>query len=296
MKPKSIQQEEDAETGRKALFTGIAVNLVLSIIKGIAGVLGHSYALTADAIESGADVFTSLVVWLGIKVAGKAPDQNHPYGHGKAEPLAAIAVGCFMALAAVFISVESVRNILIPHKIPHAFTLLVLAGAIAVKELLFRFVVRAGERMQSSAVKAEAQHQRSDVITSVAAFAGISVGLIGGPGYESADDWAALLAAGVILYNSYKIIRPALGEIMDEAPGRETEFMVRNIAALVPGVSGLEKCFVRKMGFHYFVDLHVLVNGTLTVTEGHQIAHEVKAAVMQANHHIADVLVHIEPD
>lgn len=275
---------------------GIGVSLLLAIIKGIAGFFGNSYALIADAIESFSDVFSSLVLWFGLKLAARPPDEDHPYGHGKAEPIATVIVALALLVAASIITIESIENLVTPHEVPETFTLFVLLGVIGTKELMFRYVIKVGEETKSSAVKADAFHHRSDAITSGAAFIGISIALIGGEGYEGADDWAALLAAVVILYNAVRIVRPALAEIMDAAPSEEILEKVKGIAASVDKVTGLDKCFVRKMGFDYYVDLHVVVNGNLTVREGHKIAHEVKDAILAAYPRINDVLVHIEPD
>ena len=284
-----------AERGQKTTLIGIAVNIGLVLVKGTAGWLGHSYALIADAMESGTDIVTSIFVWFGLRAAAKAPDKNHPYGHGKAEPLAAIVVALALVGAAILIAVQSVRNIQVPHEIPAPFTLAVLAGVVIVKEVLFRRIAKVGDETDSSAVKADAWHHRSDAITSLTAFVGISIALIGGPGYESADDWAALLASVVIVYNAYHIFRPSFGEIMDETPAGDWQKELRTIALTVPQVKGIDKYRVRKTGFEYFVDLHVLVPGGLTVTEGHAIAHAVKAAILKEKPAIYDVLVHIEP-
>jgi cation diffusion facilitator family transporter len=258
--------------------------------------LGNSYALIADAIESTADIFTSLIVWLGIKVASKAPDPNHPYGHGKAEPLAGIIVSLFLITAAIFIAIQSISNIMIPHKLPSFYTLPVLGIVVLTKELLFKYVEKINKEVNSTAVKADAWHHRSDAITSATAFIGISIALIGGKGYESADDWAALIAAGIIVFNAIHIIRPAFNEIMDAAPSSDLLMDVRKVALEVKGVKGLDKSFIRKMGFEYYVDLHVIVDGSLSVREGHDIAHRVKDAILGSNVRINDVLIHIEPD
>lgn len=280
----------------KSTLVGIGVSLLLAIVKGIAGFFGNSYALIADAIESCSDVFSSLVLWFGLKLAARPPDEDHPYGHGKAEPIATVIVALALLIAATIITIESIENLVTPHEVPETFTLFVLLGVICTKELMFRYVLKVGEETKSSAVKADAFHHRSDAITSGAAFIGISIALIGGEGYEGADDWAALLAAVVILYNAVRIVRPAMAEIMDAAPSEEILEKVKAIAASVDNVTGLDKCFVRKMGFDYYVDLHVVVNGDLTVREGHKIAHEVKDAILAAYPRINDVLVHIEPD
>ncbi|GAB3898436.1 cation diffusion facilitator family transporter [Larkinella knui] len=285
-----------AERGQKTTLIGIAVNIGLVLVKGAAGWLGNSYALIADAMESATDIVTSIFVWVGLRTAARAPDKNHPFGHGKAEPLAAIVVSLALVGAAILIAVQSIENIRIPHKIPAPFTLVVLAAVVIIKEVLFRKVGQVGAETASSAVKADAWHHRSDAITSLTAFVGISIALIGGPGYESADDWAALLASGIIFYNAYHIFRPSLGEIMDETPPGDWEQELELIALSVSGVKGIDKFRVRKTGFEYFIDLHVLVSGDISVRVGHEIAHGVKAAILAEKPAVYDVLVHIEPD
>ena len=286
---------ERAERGQSSTLLGIGANVALVLGKGTAGIVGHSYALIAEAIESGTDILSSLIVWLGLRTAAREPDANHPYGHGKAEPLAAIMVAVALLGAAAYIATEAVLHILTPHQLPAPFTLAVLAVVIAIKETLYRRVNKVGEEVDSSAVKADAWHHRADVITSCTAFIGISIALVGGKGYESADDWAALVACGFIVFNAYHIFRPAFGEIMDEAPAGTWAEEIRALAASVPGVVATEKCYVRKMGFEFFADLHVIVDGNISVREGHAIAHAVKATIMQAKPAVYNVLVHIEP-
>ncbi|KAB2923729.1 MAG: cation transporter [Bacteroidetes bacterium] len=285
-----------ARTGIRTTLIGLIVNFGLALVKGVAGFAGNSYALVADAIESASDVISSLIVVGGLHIASKPPDEDHPYGHGKAEPIAAMIVALSLMGAAVTIVVQSVHEIVTPHHAPAPFTLAVLVAVVAVKEGLFRFVFSVGERVQSTAVKTDAWHHRSDAVTSAAAFVGIVIALLGGPGYESADDWAALFASAVILYNAFLLFRPALDEVMDAAPPPHIEEEVRRIALAVPGVLSLDKCYVRKMGLEYFVDLHVVVRGGITVREGHRIGHDVKDAVCASRSRIADVLIHIEPD
>jgi cation diffusion facilitator family transporter len=279
----------------RSVLIGVFVNGALAIIKGIAGFLGNSYALIADAIESAFDIFTSILVWLGLRYASRPPDETHPYGHGKAEPLVAGFVSMVLLAAAVLIGVESVREILTPHHAPAPFTLIVLVVVVVAKELLFRFVIKTGHEIDSTAVKTDAWHHRSDAITSAAAFVGISIALIGGPGYESADDFAALVAAAIIAFNAIRLLRPAVAELLDAAPPKEIEEQVRRAALTVEGVLGLDKCIVRKVGLDLYVDLHVMVDGELTVRQGHEIAHDVKDAVRQDNARVRDVIVHVEP-
>ena len=279
----------------RSTLLGILVNLGLSAAKISAGAVGHSFALLADGLESGADVLSGLVVFFGLKIAIKPPDKDHPYGHGKAEPIAALCVGLSLVAAAVTIMVESIHEILTPHRLPAPYTLVVLAGVLIVKGFLFRHVGTVGHSIGSLAVKSDAAHHRSDAITSAFAFVGISIALLEGPGWESADDWAALVAACLVLYNAISLLRPAVNEVMDAAPSKEIVGRVRNLASENPRVRKVEKCYVRKMGFDYFVDIHIQVDGALSVTEGHAISHEVKAKLLGSNLRIKDVLVHVEP-
>jgi len=283
------------KTGLKTTLIGIIASAFLAAIKIFTGIIGNSYALIADGIESLTDIFTSSIVLTGLYFAAKPPDEDHPYGHGKAEPFAGIAVSFGIFIAAMIIVVQSVYEIITPHHAPAPFTLIVLIIVIITKEALFRFVIKVGTTVNSVAVKSDAWHHRSDAITSAAAFIGISFALIGGEGYESADDFAALFASVIIILNAYKIFKPALFELLDTAPPAKTVQKVRDTAAKVENVMGIDKCFVRKMGFDYFVDIHVLVDASLPVFKGHQIAHKVKDELMKEYSNISDVLVHIEP-
>ena len=279
----------------RVTFLGLAVNAVLAGGKLVAGLLGHSHALVADAVESMADIFSSIVVWRGLVVAAAPPDAEHPYGHGKAEPLAAAMVATMLLFAAVGISIQAVREVLHPKTGPAAFTLLVLLGVVVVKEGLFRYVLNEAKSVESSAVRTDAWHHRSDVITSLAAAIGITVALIGGKGYESADDVAAIVAAGIIAWNGWRLLRPALNELMDAAPDRALVAAIRKAASLIPEVDRVEKCVVRKMGYHYFVDMHIEVDPKMTVQHAHEIAHLVKDKVRSEIPAVRDVLVHVEP-
>lgn len=286
------------ESGARLAGLGIIVNAFLAIVKITAGVLGHSYALIADGFESSLDIFSSLVMWGGFKVAARPPDATHPYGHGKAEPIAAVVGAFVIIVAAVLLTVESIREILTPHHAPAWFTLVVLVVVVAIKEGLFRLVSHTGQMSQSTALKTEAMHHRSDALTSIAAFIGISIALIGtanGQHWESADDWAALFACVLIAFNGVRVLRPAINEVMDTAPPPEVEARVRRVAREVAGVADIERCRIRKMGLEFYVDLHVGVNGEISVRDGHHIAHLVKNAVRSSDPTIADVLVHIEP-
>jgi len=281
-------------SARFALF-GLIVNVLLAIAKIFAGAIGHAYVLIADGIESALDVGGSIVIWGGLTVAARPPDQTHPYGHGKAEPIAAIIVAVGVLAAAVGLAIQSVREIFLPHHGPAPWTLAVLVVTVIIKETLYRYVIRFGRKVESTAVKTDAWHHRMDAMTSIAAFIGISVALIGGEKWQSADDWAALVACALIAANGVRLARPAFYEIMDTAPGGKIVRAIRAVSSSVPGVVEVEKCHARKMGLDYYVDLHVGVDGNISVHEGHQIAHRVKSAIQQSDSRIADVLVHIEP-
>lgn len=284
------------QTAVKATYFSIVSNASLAIIKGLAGFFGNSYALTADAIESTTDIFSSFLVLFGIKYSNKPADDNHPYGHGRAEPLVTFLVVGFLITSAVIIAHESINNIGTPHEMPKSWTLIVLGAIIIWKEFSFRLVMKRSIETNSSSLKADAWHHRSDAITSVAAFVGISIALILGKGYESADDWAALFASGFILYNSYLIFRPALGEIMDEHLYDDLVGDIRKISHQVEGIVDTEKCFIRKAGMKYHVDLHAIVNANITVKEGHLLSHKLKDTLRQEIPELGHVLIHIEPN
>lgn len=282
--------------GLNTVLVSLATNILLAAIKIFAGILGNSYALLADGIESTLDIFSSIVVLGGITLSTKPADENHPYGHGKAESLSAVFVSLVIILAGFGIAAKSILELNQPHDTPEHFTLVVLIGVIAIKETLFRFIFSIGKSVNSLSLKTEAWHQRSDALTSIAAFIGISIAVIGGRAYANADDWAALVASGIIILNGIIMLRQANREIMDYAPNPETEETIRSIAGRVPGVSAIEKCRARKSGIQLFVDLHVEVDGNMKVADAHKIGHDVKDALMKDPAlGIADVLVHIEP-
>lgn len=280
----------------KASYLSIIGNAAMALIKGITGIFGNSFALIADAIESTTDVFASAMVLFGLKYSARPADENHPYGHGRVEPLVTFGIVGFLIMSATIIAYEAIRHIRTPHEAPESFTLFVLAGIIIVKEVFYRFISKKSEKTKSSSLKADAWHHRSDAITSLAAFIGISIALVFGQGFESADDWAALVAAGIILYNAYLILRPALGEIMDEHVYDDLVAEIRHHSKDVPGVLGTEKCYIRKTGMTYHVDLHMIVKGDISVSRGHQIAHDLKDLLIAKIPTVADVLIHIEPE
>ena len=284
------------QRGLRVTLLGMAVNLLLVCGKMVAGILGHSHALVADAVESLTDIFSSVVVWRSLVVANEPADAEHPYGHGKAEPIAGAMVATMLLFAAVGIVVTSVQSIMErEHPGPRPYTLLVLIVVVITKEILFRLVRREAVTIDSAAVHSDAWHHRSDAVTSLAAAIGIGISLVGGPGYEKADDVAAIVAAGIIAINGVRLIRPSLNELMDTSASPELVEQIRQTAAAIAGVEGVEKCLVRKAGHLYYVDMHVEVAAQMTVDQSHLIAHDVKDKVREKFPNVRDVLVHIEP-
>lgn len=291
----SMSSISNEQAAIKTTYFSIAGNTLLALIKWLAGYFGNSYALIADAIESTTDIFSSFLVLFGLKYSSKPADKNHPYGHGRIEPLITFLVVAFLVTSATIIAYESILHIQTPHDLPKPFTLIILGAIIIWKEISFRIVLKSSNKTKSSSLKADAWHHRSDAVTSFSAFIGISIALIFGKGYESADDWAALLGSGFIFYNSYLIFRPALGEIMDEHQHDEILDSIKELSKKVDGVIDIEKCYARKIGMKYYIDLHLTVNANISVKEGHSIAHKLKDLVKAEKPEIADILIHIEP-
>lgn len=282
--------------GTQTALLSMAASAALAVVKIVAGFVGGSYALIADGIESIMDMVSSAIVLSGLHLAAKPPDSNHPYGHGKAESLAALCVAIALVLAAIGLAVQSVRQILKPIGSPAPWTLLILIGVVAVKEFLFRRLKAVGKKIRSSSLESDAWHHRSDALTSLAAFIGISIAVLGGEAYASADAWAALVACAIIFYNGVRLVGPALDEVMDAAVPMRTEVDLRKVASEVPGVIRIEKCRIRKSGTGLMMDVHVVVDGSLSVRRGHDIGHRVKDRLIEAEMGVTDVIVHVEPE
>jgi cation diffusion facilitator family transporter len=286
---------EGARRGIRSAQAGLVVNAVLALTKLVAGLLGNSYALVADAVESTTDIFSSLIVWSGLRIASRAADDDYPFGYGKAEPLAAAVVSLLLLGAAVGIAVKAVQEIVTPHHAPAPFTLGVLSAVIVIKEVLYRRVFTVGTAVGSTAVKADAWHHRSDAITSAAVFVGITIALWGGSGWESADDWAALAASAIIVYNGLRMLRPAVYDLMDRKPAEDLVKRVATAAASSDGVRAVEKLRVRRAGLGYYVDIHVQAEPAMSLRDAHILSGRVKGAIRSAVPAVSGVLVHMEP-
>lgn len=286
---------ERLHRGSGAAQAGLLVNFGLALVKFFAGILGNSYALIADAVESAADVFSSLIVWGGLRISARSADEQYPFGYYKAEPLAAAIVGLMLVGAAVGIVIQAVREILTPHYAPAPFTLPVLLGVVLVKELLFRRVFRVGEEVSSTAVLADAWHHRSDALTSAVAGLGIGLALLGGPAWASADDWAAVIAGGVIVWNGVRILRPAVADLMDRSPAAAVVESIGEVAASVEDVELIETLKVRRSGLGLYVDIHVQADPELSLHDAHVVSGKVKSSILAAHPEVLGVLVHMEP-
>ena len=293
--PHLAAARDRATVGGALVLRGVALNAVLAVLKLTGGFFGNTYALIADGVESVADIVSSLLVWAGFRWAAKPPDADHPYGHGKAESVAALGVALFLFAATAWIAVHAVREIVTPHLVPAPWTLAVLGGVVGIKTWFAQRLRQAGGATGSTALEAESWHHSADALTSLAAFVGITIAVIGGPAYAAADDWAALIACGVVGYNGVRILRQALGDIMDLAVPVAVEAEIRQVAGNVPDVRALEKCRVRRSGLSHLVEIHVEVDPELTVRRGHEIAGAVKHALLRAPLRVTDVIVHIEP-
>jgi cation diffusion facilitator family transporter len=282
--------------GTRATLIGILISTVLAAVKILGGIFGQSYALIADGVESLLDIFGSSIVWGSLRYSARPPDLKHPYGHGKAEPLGAMVIAAALIVASIAIGVESIREIRTPHALPAPYTLAILVGVVITKEILFRFLLNTGKDINSRAVETDAWHHRSDALTSLAAFIGISIALWKGPAYAAADDYAALFACGIIFFNGLRLLRGSIDDVMDAAPSSDVDAAIREAALTVPGVVGTHHCRARRSGMGYLVDLDIIVDGNISVRRGHELAHVVKAKLMDSHLGILNVLVHVEPD
>jgi len=281
--------------GVRVIAFGLVISALLAALKIGGGLVGNSYALIADGVESVLDLFSSITVWGGLRLSVAPRTDEYPYGRGKAESLGTLLVATVLLLAAAGIALGAISEIKTPHAPPAPFTLAVLVVVVIAKEIVFRALLSEGEEIGSTVLRADAWHHRSDAITSIAAFVGISVALLAGDEWASADDWAALVACAVIAWNGTLLVRTGLRDALDAAAPEPVQAVIRSIAAGVDDVADVDELRVRKSGLVYFVDIHVEVDGDLPVRRGHEIGHAVKDALMMSELPILDVLVHVEP-
>ncbi len=282
-------------TTKSAVLFGLFSNLALIAIKAVAGILGNSFALLADAVESATDALSSLFLWLGLRYAQRPPDENHPYGHGRLEPLLTFLVVAFLLGSALSIGIQGYFNLKKPQTLPEPFTLLVLVGIIAWKEITFHYIRLKAKKHHSSVLQAEAWHHRSDALSSLFALVGIGLAWILGSDFAWLDEAAAMISALILVLNAYRIFRKAFSEIMDEDVYQPLANRILEIGQGLPFIMGIPTCRIRKLGTRYYVDLHIWVDPTMSVAQSHAHAHALKDCIMADQPHIQDVLIHVEP-
>ncbi len=297
MKPRPVRVGPNPyKQGAFGASVGIVVNAFFALIKLVAGVWGQSAAMVADGVHSFSDILSSVVVLVGMKVARQPPDQEHPYGHGKAESVAAQAVSLFLVFLGGMIFYNAIRGLSRPdYAVPNSYVLVVAAFSIAVKEGLFQYKNRLGRRLNSSSLQADAWHHRSDAFSSIAVLIGVALTVFGGPPFRVADDLAAMVVAGIICYTGGRMLLKTSSELMDQAVDGPVTEEIKRLASSIPGVEKVEKLLVRKSGMEMMLDIHIEVEPDLSVVEGHRIATRVKRDLMGQMPALKSALVHIEP-
>ncbi len=288
-----------SQQSQRIILWGLMINIAFAGIKIGSGIVGNSHALLADGFESLLDIFSSLLMWLACKIAEKPPDVEHPYGHGRVESLAGVFGSFFLILSGITIGWISLSQIASPFSQPSKpapFTLLVLIAVVLIKGFLSRTALRKNKTINSSALSVDAWHHGADAMTSLAAFIGISLSLTGIPQFRMADNWAALFSCALIVFNGTNVLRHSVEEIMDTQASQGVVNHILELAQSVSGVRSAEKCRVRKSGINLIADLHIRVNGDLSVRKGHQISHDVIRHLLAAELQLRDITIHLEPD
>ena len=287
------------QTGQRVALAGMIVSGALAAIKITAGLMGHSTAVVADGLESVADVFASGIVLLGLTLAAKPADWNHPYGHGRIETVTGLFVGFTLALAGLAISVTAVRTIGgatgAATPAPATFVVWPLIGSALAKSLLSGVKFHYGKKIRSAALVADAWNDSVDILSAMAALVAVSFTIVAPHRFFTADHWGAFVVGLIVIFTGLRVTRDTTLQLMDTMPDRESMAHVRDAALTVPGVRGVEKCYARKTGLQYHVDLHLEVDPEITVRQSHEIATEVRIVIKETLPWVADVLVHVEP-
>jgi cation diffusion facilitator family transporter len=279
----------------QAALLGLIVNLALGIAKLVGGLLGGSYALVADAVNSLGDVVSTIVVLVALRVAQRPPDNEHPYGHTRAEGIAATNVAVVIIMSALAIAWEVMGRSGGERPLPPGWTLWIAGLNVAIKEGLYRYKYAIGKRTGSAAIIANAWDHRSDALSALAVLFGLAVTRLGGKEFLWADSAASLVVVAAIIYSGVKLFHLSASELMDIQADEPMVEQIRAAAANVPGVRGVDKLWVRKSGLEYFADIHIEVDAQMSVADGHLIGHNVKDQLLARFHVLRDVLVHLEP-
>lgn len=271
------------------------VNLLLGVVKLIGGIIGNSFALIADAVNSIGDVVTTVVVLFALRVAQRPADAEHPYGHTRAEGIAASNIALLVIVSAIIVGWEAMQRITVEHEIPPVWTLWIAGFNVLIKEGLYQYKVRVGKRTGSAAIIANAWDHRSDAFCSLAVLIGLAAIRVGGPQFIWADEAASLVVVAAIVWSGTQLFRSSASELMDVQADSEFVNDIRAAAMSVEGVRDVETLWVRKSGLEFFADIHIEVDQNLTVAEGHRIGHLVKDRLLAEFANLRDVLIHLEP-
>ncbi|HUO28277.1 MAG TPA: cation diffusion facilitator family transporter [Bryobacteraceae bacterium] len=283
------------QIGQRVALAGMIVSGVLAAIKITAGLMGHSAAVAADGLESAADVCASGIILLGLTLAARPADWNHPYGHGRIETVTGLFVGFTLIVAGLGISFSALRTLGIGRSAPAPFVIWPLIGSAAAKSVLSGVKFHYGRKIGSAALVADAWNDSVDILSALAALAAVSLTILAPGRFPYADHWGAFAVGLIIIFTGIRVSRDTAMQLVDTMPDRATMAKIRTTALTVPGVQGVEKCYARKTGFQYHVDLHLEVDPDITVRHSHDIATQVRIVIKETLPWVADVLVHVEP-
>jgi cation diffusion facilitator family transporter len=283
------------QTGQRVAAAGMIVSGLLAVVKIAVGLAGHSTAVVADGLESGGDVFASGFVLLALTLAAKPADENHPYGHGRVETLTGLLIGLVLTAGGALISYVSFERLGQPRQPLAFYVVWPLALSLAAKTGLAGFKFHYGRKLKSAALVADAWNDAMDTLSAVAALIAVGLTLSDPVRYLDADRWGGFVVGLIVIAAGARVAHDTAMQLMDTMPDDDLMNQIRLTAAGVPGVRGVEKCYARKTGLQYHVDLHLEVDPNLTVRQSHQIAHEVRQRVTKTLDWVADVLVHVEP-
>lgn len=281
---------------QRITLIGLLANVILTILKCLLGYLGNSKALIADGIHSLSDLATDIAILVGVKYWTAPADEKHPYGHHKVETIVTIIISFIIASAGIGIGYNAILTMLSdePQLIPHSYAAIAAALSIVVKEVLYRFTVQQAEKLKSPSLKANAHHHRSDVYSSLPALIAVIAPQIS-PQLIILDSIGAVVVSLFILALAYELLKPCFSELVDSAAAPEEITAIKETVLAVEGVRSTHKIRTRRLGFGIYADLHIQVDGSMSVTNGHNISSDVKKALLNNGHDITDIVVHLEP-
>jgi len=280
---------------RRISWIGLVVNLFLAILKFVVGFWGNSKAVMADAVHSLSDMSTDLAVIFGVKYWSAPADEDHPYGHGRIETIVTTVIGLSLVMVAFGIGYNALLTMRdVDIKQPGWIALVGVVVSIVLKEILYHWTIAVGKRTKSSALMANAWHHRSDALSSIPALIAVTAAAVH-PGLAFIDRVGALIVALIILKVSWGILRPAIAELTDRGVSQKDRQKIESLVAGIDGVRNVHDIRTRRMGGGFFADIHVMIDGKMTIWQGHHISEAIKHELIENGPEILDVLVHLEP-